>query len=87
MDFRYGSYFGFAPPEAYERLICDCIADDGTLFARGDEVLASWRLYTPILERWQAEPSADFPNYQAGTWGPRAADQLLFRTGRAWRYI
>jgi glucose-6-phosphate 1-dehydrogenase len=86
MDFRYGSYFGFSPPEAYERLICDCIAGDGTLFARGDEVLASWRLLTPVLQRWAAEPARDFPNYQAGTWGPRAADELLFRTRRAWRY-
>lgn len=86
MDFRYGSYFGFSPPEAYERLICDCIAGDGTLFARGDEVLASWRLFSPILDRWSHEPPTDFPNYQAGTWGPRAADELLFRCRRTWRY-
>lgn len=86
MDFRYGSYFGFSPPEAYERLICDCIAGDGTLFARGDEVLASWKFQSPILERWAEEPPPDFPNYQAGTWGPRASDEMLFRSRRAWRY-
>jgi glucose-6-phosphate 1-dehydrogenase len=86
MDFRYGSYFGLSPPEAYERLLCDCIAGDSTLFARGDEVLASWKLLTPILEKWQAHlPS--FPNYPSGTWGPEEADKLLARQGRKWRWI
>ncbi len=87
MDFRYGSYFGLTPPEAYERLICDCIGADTTLFARNDEVMASWRLFTPILEHWAAERPTDFPNYQSGTWGPRAADELLAREGHTWRFI
>lgn len=87
MDFRYGSFFGTSPPEAYERLICDCIAGDSTLFARVDEVLASWRLITPILEQWQSTPAKDFPNYPAGTWGPVEADRMLARAGHMWRLI
>lgn len=87
MDFSYGSYFGLTPPEAYERLICDCMLGDSTLFARGDEVLASWKLMTPILERWQENAVNDFPNYQSGTWGPVAAEEMLKRKGRAWRII
>lgn len=87
MDFRYGSYFGLTPPEAYERLICDCILGDGTLFARGDEVLASWKWVTPILERWKECPPSDFPNYAAGSWGPKAADDLLAADGRMWRLL
>ncbi|MCC5832592.1 MAG: glucose-6-phosphate dehydrogenase [Chlamydiales bacterium] len=87
MDFRYGSYFGLAPPEAYERLICDCMLGDGTLFARGDEVLTSWKWFTPILERWHESPPSDFPNYQSGSWGPKAADEMLARDGRSWRLI
>jgi glucose-6-phosphate 1-dehydrogenase len=87
MDFRYGSYFGATPPEAYERLIADCMLGDGTLFARGDEVLASWKLMTPILERWAESKPTDFPNYQSGTWGPSAADEMLAATGRTWRLI
>jgi glucose-6-phosphate 1-dehydrogenase len=87
MDFRYGSYFGLTPPEAYERLICDCMLGDGTLFARGDEVLASWRYVTPILERWHESVPSDFPNYAAGSWGPKAADDLLAADDRAWRLI
>lgn len=87
MDFRYGSYFGSAPPEAYERLICDCMSGDNTLFARADEVLASWRLFTPVLDYWEGTRPADFPNYPSGTWGPAEADQLLARDGRQWRLI
>jgi glucose-6-phosphate 1-dehydrogenase len=87
MDFRYGSYFGTAPPEAYERLICDCILGDTTLFAREDEVMNSWKLLTPILEYWAQEKPKDFPNYQSGTWGPAAADALLAKDHRKWRFL
>lgn len=87
MDFRYSSYFGAAPPEAYERLICDCMSGDSTLFARADEVLASWRLFTPILEHWQETNPSTFPNYPSGTWGPDGADRLIEKTGRKWRFL
>jgi glucose-6-phosphate 1-dehydrogenase len=87
MDFRYGSYFGSTPPEAYERLICDCMSGDSTLFARIDEVFASWGLLTPVLKSWQEEKPARFPNYQSGTWGPSEADHLIERDGRSWRLI
>ncbi|MBA2368277.1 MAG: glucose-6-phosphate dehydrogenase [Candidatus Protochlamydia sp.] len=85
MDFRYGSYFGAAPPEAYERLICDCMAGDNTLFARNDEVIMSWKLLTPILEHWEANPPQNFPNYASGTWGPEKAEEMLKCQGRKWR--
>lgn len=87
MDFLYGSYFGATPPEAYERLICDCMAGDNTLFAGIDEVLASWRLLTPLIEHWAKKIPRDFPNYPAGTWGPAAADAMLAEDGRKWRLI
>lgn len=87
MDFRYGSYFGLTPPEAYERLICDCMLGDGTLFARADEVLTSWKWITPVLERWHESAPSDFPNYASGTWGPKASEELLSRDGRSWRLI
>lgn len=87
MDFQYGSYFGAAPPEAYERLICDCMSGDNTLFARADEALTSWKLLTPVLDYWAAEKSTDFPNYASGTWGPKAAEELLERDGYHWRLI
>jgi glucose-6-phosphate 1-dehydrogenase len=83
MDFRYDSYFGGTPPEAYERLLCDCMTGDTTLFARADEVLASWKLLTPVLEYWK-NSAIQFPNYSAGSWGPALAEQMLARTGRHW---
>ena len=85
MDFRYGTYFGAVPPEAYERLIWDCMAKDSTLFARDDEVIASWKLLTPLLEHWKETIPLDFPNYAAGTWGPNSADLMLLRENRYWR--
>ena len=87
MDFRYSAYFGEAPPEAYERLIWECMLGDSTLFARSDEVAASWQILTPVLERWAAETPRDFPNYAAGTWGPDAANTMIAADGRAWRVL
>lgn len=87
MDFKYGAYFGAAAPEAYERLICDCMAGDSTLFARGDEVLSSWKFIDAILEYWKSVPPSDFPNYPSGSWGPIEAERLLQRDGHEWRDI
>lgn len=87
MDFRYGAFFGASPPEAYERLICDCMSGDSTLFARADEVMASWKLLTPVLEKWASEKPGAFPNYDAGTWGPDAAERMIQEDGHAWRLL
>lgn len=87
MDFRYTSYFGATPPEAYERLICDCMAGDSTLFARADEVLASWKLFDPLIKYWESEHANNFPNYPAGTWGPQEGELLLGKNGRRWRLL
>lgn len=87
MDFRYGSYFGQSPPEAYERLILDCIAGDSTLFARVDEVEHSWDILTPILNHWKEQIATHFPNYAAGSWGPEQADQMIQKDHRYWRIL
>jgi glucose-6-phosphate 1-dehydrogenase len=84
MEFKYGSSFGVEPPEAYERLILDCMLGDSTLFTRGDEVEASWTWISQIHKHW-ATQSAPLPLYPAGTWGPEGADRLLAADGRAWR--
>jgi glucose-6-phosphate 1-dehydrogenase len=82
-DFRYGAAFGEQAPEAYERLLLDCILGDATLFTREDEVEASWKLIDPILEGWKAQPQVS--TYESGSWGPSESDALLARDGRAWR--
>lgn len=84
MDFRYSDYFSSTPPEAYERLLCDAMSGDSTLFARFDEVLASWKLLTPVLQYWESAPAPHFPNYPAGLNGPHEADVMLQKEKRAW---
>ena len=86
MDFRYGSSFGVKPPEAYERLLLDCMLADSTLYARRDMVERGWEIVAPILEAWK-EPATDFPNYAAGSWGPRESLELIERDGRSWRVL
>ncbi|MCS6885572.1 MAG: glucose-6-phosphate dehydrogenase [Acidobacteriota bacterium] len=85
MDFQYGTQFGRHSPEAYERLLLDCMLGDPTLFARRDMVEKSWELLMPILDVWAAD-KPKFPNYEAGSWGPAAADEFLAKDGgRRWR--
>jgi glucose-6-phosphate 1-dehydrogenase len=84
MDFNYGSSFGERVPSAYETLLLDAIIGDATLYTRQDMVEASWAAVAPIQEAW-ANHKFDFPNYPAGTWGPKAADEMLARRGHVWR--
>ncbi len=88
MDFRYETAFGRANTDAYSRLLVDCMLGDQTLFTRGDEVEASWRILTPLLNLWDAPaPPDSIPMYEAGTWGPIEAELLLNRDGRRWRRL
>jgi glucose-6-phosphate 1-dehydrogenase len=84
MDFDYEDYFGSTPNTGYERLLLDAMTGDATLFQRADMVEASWNLIQPILDVWKALPPRAFPNYAAGSWGPKEADDLLERDGRQW---
>jgi glucose-6-phosphate 1-dehydrogenase len=84
MDFLYGGAFRTGLPEAYERLILDAMLGDATLFTRSDEIEEQWSLVDAIVATWARDRPA-FPNYAAGTWGPRAADDLMHRDGRSWR--
>ncbi len=85
MAFEYADYFGTTPSTGYETLIYDCLEGDSTLFQRSDMVEASWRVVTPVLDVWQTLAPRNFPNYPAGAWGPKEADDLIQRDGRQWR--
>jgi glucose-6-phosphate 1-dehydrogenase len=88
MDFHYGTTFGKASPEAYERLLLDAMSGDATLFARRDEVEEAWAFIDVIENTWSAKKSVpELYFYPAGSWGPEAADELLARDGRAWRRL
>jgi len=86
MSFAYSDYFGSSPSTGYERLLHDCMIGDATLFQRADMVEAGWSVVAPVLDVWAALRPRAFPNYPAGTWGPKEADDLLARDGRAWRH-
>jgi glucose-6-phosphate 1-dehydrogenase len=87
MNFKYSEYFSSAPSTGYETLLLDCMVGDQTLFQRGDMVEAGWSVVTPILDVWKALPPRDFPNYRAGSWGPKEAEELLERAGRRWHEV
>jgi glucose-6-phosphate 1-dehydrogenase len=87
MDFNYVDYFGSTPSTGYETLLYDCMTGDATLFQRADMVEAGWSVIDPILSVWGSDRPETLPDYPAGSWGPREADELLAREGREWRQI
>ncbi len=87
MDFHYGTSFGKASPEAYERLLLDAMSGDATLFARRDEVEQAWEFIDTIRAGWEREDATAVRSYAAGTWGPVEADALLTADNRAWRRL
>jgi glucose-6-phosphate 1-dehydrogenase len=87
MNFRYGSAFGMAVPEAYETLLLDAMLGDPTLFARHDFVEQSWALITPVHHAWGASGARALPSYEAGEWGPAEADAMMAADGRRWRTL
>jgi len=87
MDFQYGSAFSVDSPDAYETLILDALQGDASLFTRADEVEHAWAIVDPIIASWADADAPTFPNYEAGTWGPPEADDLLAREGHKWRRI
>jgi glucose-6-phosphate 1-dehydrogenase len=84
MDFTYDNSFGVASPEAYERLLLDVMKGDPTLFTRNDEIEESWELLAPIFDVWEGANPPPVHNYEAGSRGPAAGDELLFRLGHRW---
>ncbi len=88
MDFSYGSSFGMATADAYNRLLLDCMLGDQTLFTRGDEVEEAWRIVSPALSAWEQPSDPDLiPEYEAGIWQPKEAELLINSDGRSWRRI
>jgi glucose-6-phosphate 1-dehydrogenase len=87
MDFSYGTSFGVEPPEAYERLLLDAMRGDATLFTRNDEIEQAWDLLENVFKAWRGDGVQAPPvyGYEAGTWGPAAADDLILKTG--WRRL
>ena len=69
------------------RLEVDVMKGDATLFTRNDEIEESWDLLAPIFKEWASDNSPPVHHYEAGTWGPAAADELINSTKDAWRKL
>jgi glucose-6-phosphate 1-dehydrogenase len=87
MDYSYGTTLHELPFSAYETVLVDAMEGDMTLFTRGDQAEEAWRIVGPVLEAWAAKPGRDIAIYEAGGWGPEAADALIARDGHAWRRL
>lgn len=86
MDFHYSDLPGERIPEAYERLLYDCMNGDSTLYTRSDAVLAAWQFIDPVLGAWKNNDAIPLFGYPAGTWGPEGADELIEEAELTWRY-
>jgi glucose-6-phosphate 1-dehydrogenase len=64
MRFCYRDIFKGAIPEAYQRLLCDVIRKDRTLFVSAEETERAWHVYEPILD------TGDNKTYPRGTIPP-----------------
>ena len=86
MDFHYSELTDHPIPEAYQRLLLDCMQGDSTLFTRGDAVEESWGIVDPILREWENNPAIPIYGYPAGTWGPMESEKLIDEPNMSWRY-
>ncbi len=86
MDFHYADLGGKSLPEAYERLLLDCLLGDPTLYARADAVEACWEFITPILDAWEKNPDIELYGYPAGSWGPKEAGNLIDEADEDWHF-
>jgi len=84
LDFRYQREFRGTIPEAYERLLLDALEGDASLFARADEVEASWAICDPILVEWQRSDAPTLLTYEPGLWGPEESTEWMAAQGRQW---
>ncbi len=86
MDFHYSDLGDIKVPEAYQRLLLDCMNGDATLFTRGDAVEEAWIFIDPVLEYWKSGNNNILHGYPSGTWGPKAAEELIEGKYLTWRY-
>ncbi|MFA5251118.1 MAG: glucose-6-phosphate dehydrogenase [Phycisphaerae bacterium] len=86
MNFNYKNVFLVDMPEAYQRLLLDCMVGDQTLFNRYDSVEEAWKLLMPVLQAWQNDDSSPY-EYPAGSESFPLADKLIESDGRKWRKL
>jgi glucose-6-phosphate 1-dehydrogenase len=86
MNFHYTDIGDQDLPEAYQRLLLDCMNGDATLYSRGDAVDEAWKFISPVLDYWKTHPDHHINGYPAGSWGPNLVDDLIEGKNLTWRY-
>ncbi len=76
MDFRYDSLSKTHLPDAYERLLLDCMFNDSTLYARSDALESGWKFIDPILNRWKELGDKNLFYYAPSKDGPEEFKKL-----------
>ena len=66
-------------PDPYERLIYDVTRGDQTFFNDAPEIETQWRFIDQLLPK-----NPQLPPYRSGSWGPKAADQMIAADNRTW---
>jgi glucose-6-phosphate 1-dehydrogenase len=84
MDFMYKDAYTQSLPEAYESLLLDVLEGWATQFMRADQIEAAWKVVMPIQDAWKKYPGKQLRMYEAGTWGPKAADAILKPYAKEW---
>ena len=84
MDFSYSSSFHREIADSYEKILLDTMMADQTLFATSQGFAATWKYITSIIKIWEKQGKPGFPNYAAGSWGPKEAEELIENDGRKW---
>ncbi|MFN8291785.1 MAG: glucose-6-phosphate dehydrogenase [Chitinophagaceae bacterium] len=87
MDFTYKESYETPVPEAYETLLLEVMEGNAALFMRADQVEEAWKVVTPVLDAWKKNSPPRFPNYKPGTWGPKAAADLIKPEGCSWTLL
>jgi glucose-6-phosphate 1-dehydrogenase len=83
LDLSNNFFDGINTPEAYEKLLYDCMRGDATNFTHWDEVALSWSFVDPISEAWK-KGKAELTTYPSGSMGPKEADELLKDDDNEW---
>ena len=81
------AYATKALPEAYERLILDCIQGDASLFMRSDEIERAWEIMDPLIAATERADAPQPTEYALGSQGPACADEMITADGRAWNPV
>lgn len=85
--YKPDTVFSLPSPEAYEKILYDAMRGNDHLFVKAEEQIAAWHLLTPVLDYWKKHAEENFPNYEAGTWGPKEAEQMLIKHGHQWQLL